>query len=116
MLVSSHLIFIYTEVRSTPGALVAIPNLTPSVTDNASGLSPAAVPSISTSLKVGTTSYATTRCARPHPSAMELTNTSGSGLIKTIEDSGLSGVLPPFGLASATGGSPSTSESICGLQ
>ena len=110
MLVSSLLIFIYTEVKSTPGARVDTLNSTPSVMDNASGLSLAYVLLTSTSLNLATTSYATTRCAPPHPSVTELTNTSGNGLTKTIEDSGLFGVLPPFGLASATGGSPSTNE------
>ena len=60
-LVSSPLIFIYREVKSTPGALVVILSLTLGVMVNASGLLPDAVLLISTSLKVPTISCATVR-------------------------------------------------------
>ena len=60
-LVSSPLIFIYREVKSTPGALVDTLSSTPSVMDNASGLSLAYVLLTSTSLNLVTTSYAIAR-------------------------------------------------------
>ena len=107
------LISTYTEPRSTTGAVVVTLRMVPGVTVSASGSLRGADLWTSTSPSQATTSSATASYQPMLPSATALTNTCSSGWTRHTEVSGVSGELPLFGVASATGPSPSTSDAYC---
>ena len=107
------LISTYTEPRSTTGAVVVTLRMVPGVTVSASGSLRGADLWTSTSPSQATTSSATASSQLMLPSATALINTCSSGWTRPTEVSGVSGELPLFGVASATGPSPSTSDAYC---